>query len=465
MTLPPLPPQPPVRVGGLPVNVPPAPVIKSVVLPEGQSFPEPVSPPVVAVDEQLDKPVSSPVEDIVEEVVDVPTVLNTSTGKDDGLNKCARCGSSEIRYDLKTGMLVCLFCQHSWNEANAEETYGLNTNIGDLKGTSVGSGAQTITDDSTVMTIKCQGCGAEIVLQITETMQARCHWCRQTLSVNTQIPNGAVPDALLPFTISHAEAVTELQTFVKGRTFFAQKKFINEFRPENVIGVYMPYMIVDANVSAELTGKGEVLTKKWESARMGSDSTETLYNANEFDVARKFDIHVDDLPLESSTERLNMDRKENTNNVINAIMPYDFKNSVTYNSNYLSGFTSEKRDLDVDGLNEHMVDGLLTIARAQATKAASGYDRGLRWTSETVDLHGSRWVAIYVPVWLYSSYEARSDGSFFTHHIAVNGRNKKTMGSIPLNRAKLFGMSALLTFLTFGPTALIVGATYLGGSY
>ena len=31
-----------------------------------------------------------------------------------------------------------------------------------------------------------------------EQMGARCHWCRHVLTVNEQIPNGAVPDAVLP---------------------------------------------------------------------------------------------------------------------------------------------------------------------------------------------------------------------------------------------------------------------------
>ena len=57
------------------------------------------------------------------------------------------------------------------------------------------------------------------------------------------------------------------------------------------------------------------------------------------------DFTVDDLPLESSAERGNLDTRTNTNNIINTILPFDTKNAVKWNASYLSGFTSEKRDL------------------------------------------------------------------------------------------------------------------------
>ena len=44
------------------------------------------------------------------------------------------------------------------------------------------------------MTFKCTGCGAEVVIDTNHSTQARCHWCRNKLSMNQQVPNGAVPD-------------------------------------------------------------------------------------------------------------------------------------------------------------------------------------------------------------------------------------------------------------------------------
>ncbi|WP_278259288.1 hypothetical protein [Nocardioides convexus] len=61
------------------------------------------------------------------------------------------------------------------------------------------------------------------------------------------------------------------------------------------------------------------------------------------------------------------------------------------------------------------------------------FDRGVRWEQEKVDVGGSRWVSMYLPVWLYS-YRQESNGML--HYIAVNARTGETMGSIPVSQPK-----------------------------
>lgn len=383
--------------------------------------------------------------------------IDTSNGKSDGLDKCPNCGSSEVRYNTKSHSLQCMFCRTEWNERNAEETFGLNTDIRSLRGVVSGSGAGDITIDETTVTIKCQGCGAEIVVSIDKSMQARCHWCRQTLSVSEQIPNGAVPDAILPFTVSHDEAMEQIKEFVNKRRMFAHKKFKEEFTPENVVGVFMPYMVIDGNLSGEVVGKGEIQTRQY-TVTVGSGDNkrkETRYDADVYQVGRKFDYTVDDLITEASSDRADMDVRRNTNNVLNAVLPFDVKNAVTYNGNYMKSFTSEKRDLNVSEIDDAVLDQFLSIARSKATDSAGQYDRGIRWEGENVDVHGTRWVSVYLPIWLYSYYVDKGNGETFVHYIAVNGRNKRTMGSIPVSHPKLAVVSAAAGVAAFVGSALV----------
>lgn len=94
-------------------------------------------------------------------------------------------------------------------------------------------------------------------------------------------------------------------------------------------------------------------------------------------------------------------------------------------------------------------DQFLSIARAQATKLSPQYDRGIRWESEGIDIHGTRWVAIYVPVWLYSYFVPKGNGRGFVHYIAVNGRNSNVMGSVPVSHPKLW-LASIAGFLATG---------------
>ncbi len=361
----------------------------------------------------------------------------------DGVNRCAKCGSTEVRLRPGSGRLVCLYCRFEWDEERVEEAFGLGQGIQDLRGTVVASGAKDIaagTDE--VLTLKCGGCGAEVVIDTGHRLNARCHWCRHVLSVNDQLPNGAVPDAVLPFQLTHAQAVEKIRAFAAGRRLFAHARFKAEFVPENVVGVYMPYMVVDGSASAELRGQGEVQTARY--TRGNDKEKQTYYDADVYQVGRKLDFTVDDLALESSAERARFDPRANTNNIINTILPFDTKNAVRWNASYLAGFTSEKRDQDVAALQPALEQQLLSIARAQVRPSIARYDRGVRWEQEKLDVHGTRWVSMVLPVWLYSYYHVEG-GRGMVHYIAVNARTGETMGSIPIARGKL-----LLAALTVG---------------
>ncbi|HOX71956.1 MAG TPA: TFIIB-type zinc ribbon-containing protein [Dokdonella sp.] len=375
-----------------------------------------------------------------------PVAIDTAAAElKDGLNRCPKCGATDIRQKPGSDLLICQYCRNEWHGARVEEEFGLGQGIDQLKGTVIASGARDIAADSaSLMSFKCTGCGAEVTVNTESAMTARCHWCRHVFGVNEQVPNGAVPDAVLPFHISKDDAVARIRQFVGKRQLFALKAFKEQFTPENVVAVYMPYMIVDGNASADVAGQGEIKTREY--TQGSGDNKKTYYDADVYQVGRHVDFTVDDLPLESSSERGNLDTRVNTNNIINTILPFDTKNAVKWNASYLVGITSEKRDSDVEQLRPRLEDQLLSIARAQVQASTSRYDRGVRWEHERLDVHGTRWVSMYLPVWLYSYHQPGSNGGML-HYIAVNGRTGETMGSVPIQQWKL--LMAAITVGTF----------------
>ncbi len=379
-----------------------------------------------------------------------PVAIDTGSAElKDGQNHCPKCGATDIQQRAGTDMLICRYCRHECHGEGVEQAFGLGEGLDDLSGTIIASGARDIAADvSSLMTYKCTGCGAEVTVNTQSTMTARCHWCRHQFGVNEQIANGAVPDAVLPFRIKKEDAIARIRQFVDKRKFFALKEFKEQFTPENVVGVYMPYMIVDGKCSADIIGHGEIETRRY--TRGSGKDQKTYYDADVYYVDRHVDFTVDDLPLESSRERGKLDTKVNTNNIINTILPFDVKNAVRWNASYLAGFTSEKRDSDVEALRPRLEDQLLSIARCEVEKSVARYDRGVRWEEEKLDVHGTRWVAMYLPVWLYSYQQP---GTKMLHYIAVNGRTGETMGSIPVQQWKL--LLAALTTGTFIEVAVI----------
>ena len=389
-----------------------------------------------------------------------PRLIDTTTGRAHGHDDCPQCGSTEVSRKGNTMSLICGFCRYEWVGLRLEEAHGLGEGIGELSGRVMTSGAADITSADTLITIKCTGCGSEVVVDTERTLEARCHWCRSILSINDKIPNGAVPDGILPFHVTKQEAMARIGEFAGKRRFFALKKFREEFKADNVLGVYLPYMTVDGNVNARLHGQGEVLTRKY-TVQTGKNTRTTYYDANVYDVVRDFDLHIDDLIVESSATRSHIDNRSNTNNIINSLLPFDVKNMVAFDSNYMGEASAEKRDLNIDDVARKAHGQFLTMARESIRDDIAGYDRGVRWTHEEMDVHGSRWASVFLPIWLYSYAQKQDDGSVMVHYIAVNGRHGNVMGSVPINKSRLWGVTLLSTALAAAvmwPMAYVVGA-------
>lgn len=368
--------------------------------------------------------------------------IETYNNLNNGQIKCKHCGATDIFFNEKTGMLKCNFCRNEFIQERLDE---VNEDLSKLYGKKIGAATQNIIADSKDMiTIKCQGCGAEIVIDTSETVQARCHWCRSFLSINQQVPNGSVPDVVLPFSVKKEEAETKIREFVEKRNFFAHPKFKSEFTTENIMGVYFPYMLVDLNAHATFEGEGEIETRRY---TVGTGNNKrTYYDADLYEVGRDFDITIDDLSIEANSDRLNLTSNEKTNNIINSIMPFDTENCVVWNANYLKGFSSERRDTNIEQLNNIVNTQVKDITRIAANNEIKKYDRGVCWKKEDLFVKGERWKTAYLPVWLYS-YQEKTKKQNILHYVAVNARTKETMGSIPINIKKLIIFSLLIELL------------------
>ncbi len=367
-------------------------------------------------------------------------IIDTDNSGKHGENRCPQCGASDVTYNTKKGKLICNYC---YTEFEAEDVEGLEKEAKNLSGESRGSGTKDIdVNASDVITLRCGGCGAEVVINTAEATNARCHWCRSILSINSQIDNGAIPDMVLPFKLEKKDAELKIKKFVDDRQFFAHPTFKKEFTTNNIMGVYFPYMLVDANCHANFRGKGEHEVRSYE-VDLGDNRKTTKYDADLYSVERDFDIAIDDLTIESNSDRLDKKSSARTNNVINAIMPFDTENCVKYKANYLAGFSSEKRDVNISNIENKVDKELKDIARYAINEDIKFYDRGVKWEDENLEIKGKQWISAYLPVWLYS-YQ---DPGKKLHYVAVNARTGETMGSVPMNQKKLLGITAIIEII------------------
>lgn len=194
-------------------------------------------------------------------IKEVVKVVKTDADLKNGQDKCPKCGATDISLNCKKGLLRCKYCRY---EFGTEKVEGLVEDVTTLEGKVVGSAIQDIkTDVENMITLRCSSCGAEVVIDANETTHVRCHWCRNVLTMNQQIPNGMIPDVILPFKLSKEEAKTKMEELVKKRKFFIPSNFKKELTIENVMGVYFPYLVVDVNLHASFKGNGEHLIRNY----------------------------------------------------------------------------------------------------------------------------------------------------------------------------------------------------------
>lgn len=374
-----------------------------------------------------------------------PEVIDYHENKIIGLDKCPRCGSASMEYNIEKVALICQSCRFEDLGVNVAERFGAPEQISKLNSRTITSGAQKIITDEVQVTIKCQGCGAEVSVDTDKSLQARCHWCRQQLSINNQIPNGAVPDGILPFRITKEDAMARVTEFVKSRRTFANSRFKKEFKVENVFGVYLPYVIADAKFTGGVEGIAEKHLREY--SRGSGNSKTTYYDYEEYEIKRELAVLADDMNIEASSKR-QIETASNTNNVINAVQPFPIKEAVDFRAHYLANFNAERRDMDVEDLDRNLVQQMLTVIRSKADDSSEEYKRrGVRWEKEWTKLIGAHQASVYLPIWLYSFVEENAKNprtkqrGQLIHYIAVNGVTGETMGSIPINWGKLRAVS------------------------
>ena len=114
-------------------------------------------------------------------------VVDTNSKEKHGENRCPQCGASDVTYNIAKKKLICNYC---YTEFDGEELEGIEKNVENLKGETRTTGTKDIDENANdIITLKCGGCGAEVVINTKEANNARCHWCRSILSINSQIEN------------------------------------------------------------------------------------------------------------------------------------------------------------------------------------------------------------------------------------------------------------------------------------
>ncbi len=351
---------------------------------------------------------------------------------------CGQCGAV-LHYAIGTDFLACQYCGHENQIQMAAEPIrelDLHTALRQLQ-TSKPKTADT-------KAIVCPNCAATFNLD-AHIHSGECPFCASTVVVETGDANPIKPKALLPFEIDSQEAVAAYKTWL-GKRWFAPNKLKQYAKEEaGLHGVYIPYWTYDSDTTSSYSGqRGDVyyVRQRYTTVVDGRRVTRTrqVPKVRWTPVSGRTSRHFDDV-LVGATRTL--PRK-----ITDWLEPWDLENLVPYTEDYLSGFSSEVYQVELDqgfSLAQKRMD---KIIRSDVRHAIGGDQQRISRLktnhSDTTFKH------VLLPVWT-AAFRFRGK----TYRFVVNGRTGKVHGERPWSVVKIAAAAITGGALTVGGGAYV----------
>ncbi len=260
---------------------------------------------------------------------------------------------------------------------------------------------------------RCQSCGGEIIAEQT-TGASKCPYCDNPVIMTGQFSGDLRPDYVIPFKLNKEDAKSALLKHFEGKKLLP-KIFRSQHQIDEIKGVYVPVWLFDAQADASVTFKAHK-SKKW------SDANFDYHEKSYYSAFRKGRMDFERIPVDGSSK---MD-----DDLMESIEPFDFKNAVTFQTAYLSGYLADKYDVDSEQSRERADKRIKNSVEEAFKKTVTGYESV---STEKVQLHLKNATVKYAlyPVWLLN---ISWNGTVYK--FAMNGETGKFVGNLPLDKGQ-----------------------------
>lgn len=334
--------------------------------------------------------------------------------------KCSYCGSEYTLEELER-------YENAKNVDNSEKTDPSNdVNLG---------------EDSTidVDVYECQSCGAKILTD-ENTTATFCVYCGNTAIIKNRLTGALRPTKIIPFKNTKEEAIKTFVNYRKGKPF-APKDFSNKENIEKITGVYIPFWIYDCEVAASLEAVGKNI-KTWTSGDYQYTKTDT------YKVLREGNMIYEKVPTDASSKF--------DDDIMDSIEPFNYNDLADFNMSYLSGFLSEKYDVEKSEAFERAKTRVVNSTNEKLKETIIGYSTySVVSSNMNINLKDSNYILL--PVWMLNiNYRGK------VRKFAMNGQTGKMVGDIPIAPSKVISTSLVIFIVSF-IILLILNIILIGG--
>lgn len=358
--------------------------------------------------------------------------------------QCPACGGP-LHYNEKTGKLECDYCGSSYTPKEIETLYSQKNQKAaetwekeekskrspsarnpaarfDESKWDTSQFSDDWGEDAKGMRIyTCPSCGAELIFDET-TGASSCPYCGNPTIVPGQFAGILKPDYILPFQISHDDAVSALKKFYKGKPLLA-KAFTDENHIREVQGVYVPFWMFDC------TAEGTVRFHA-ENIRTFVAGDYEVTQTDHFDVSREGSLSFSKIPVDASAKM--------PDEYMDSIEPFDYSDLKPFSLSFLPGFLANKYDVSVKQCVKRVEERCVNSFVEECDQSVTGYGMK-RVTGQSIHVRRGKVHYGLLPVWVLST-KWRGQNFLF----AVNGQTGKTAGQLPVSRVKAAGYFAAI---------------------
>lgn len=273
-------------------------------------------------------------------------------------------------------------------------------------------------------TYHCGNCGAELIADATASATF-CLFCKSPALIKSRFTGKFKPKALIPFQISQEQAEGLYKKWIR-KCLFAPSSFKKQEEIHKITGMYAPYWVFDCLAQGELGGEA---TRVSHYERGDYRYTLTKY----YHVVREGRVEYQRVPVDSSTKL--------DDTMMQKIEPFDYGDMKDFSMQYLSGFLSEKYDVESDTAEAVMRQRVEAYVQQRLMETAGGYSTFIP-THRNVSLTDILPEYVLLPVYLLTNTYKNKNHAFI-----VNGQTGKVVGETPISTVKQIAFAAGLFFV------------------
>ena len=342
---------------------------------------------------------------------------------------CAQCGAL-LTYKPGTQHLTCDYCgkenqiEDRLDEIKEYDFHQALTELANAK------------PAAEIVQIHCEACGAGFKF-VDNVHAGECPFCGTAVVANTEAARPITPKSLLPFKINEQQAMQQFRRWLKGLWFAPNK--VKKYTDDDakLKGVYIPYWTFDSETETTYVGaRGDVyyVNQEVQTVRDGRVVNEIrqVPQIRWTSVQGRVERYFDDVLVGAS--------KSLPRQILDQLEPWDMVNLVPYNESYLSGFTSEYYQVNLnqgfDAAKRKMEAVIYHDIAFDIGGDQQRIDQFNTSHSRTTYKH------CLLPVWSAAfRYQQKA------YHFIINGRTGQVQGERPYSYWKI-GFAILFGVLT-----------------